>query len=311
MLGVKKKLQDLVSYIGESGFKLYLYGVTDYANDSTLLDGFFASTDAARLVSKEVAELHSYSTVSYVDLEGTDTYYLLKGKRVLQMAQNLAAEAQKLGSGVSFQNIGCELSSDFDKDEPMSRMAQLRQQEAMLREVSASGQGVMTNMGNDYAIAYTDIVANMDLSGSGYTILDRTVPFYQIAVHGYVNYTGESLNLTQDYEEELLLSAEYGAGLSFTLMEETAFVLQKTLYTEYFGAGYDAWHDRMLEIYTRYNEELGHIFGQKMTDHQWLADKVSCTVYEDGTKVYVNYGYQDYTAQGGDIVPARDYKAVR
>lgn len=58
----------------------------------------------------------------------------------------------------------------------MSRMAQLRQQEAMLREVSASGQGVMTNMGNDYAIAYTDIVANMDLSGSGYTILDRTVP---------------------------------------------------------------------------------------------------------------------------------------
>ena len=310
-LGGKKKLQDLVSYIGESGFKLYLDGVTDYANDSPLLDGFFASTDAARLVSKEVAELHSYSTVSYVDLEGTDAYYLLKGKRVLQMAQNLAAEAQKLGSGVSFQNIGCELSSDFDKDEPMSRMAQLRQQEAMLREVSASGQGVMTNMGNDYAIAYTDIVANMDLSGSGYTILDRTVPFYQIAVHGYVNYTGESLNLTQDYEEELLLSAEYGAGLSFTLMEETAFVLQKTLYTEYFGAGYDAWHDRMLEIYTRYNEELGHIFGQKMTDHQWLADKVSCTVYEDGTKVYVNYGYQDYTAQGGDIVPARDYKAVR
>ncbi len=310
-LGGKKKLQNLISYMEENGIRLYLDGITDYANDSNLFDGFLTTTDAARLVSKEVVELYPFSTVSYVDLEGTDAYYLLKGEKVLQMAKNLTAEAQKLGGGVSFQNIGSELSSDFDEDEPMSRMAQLKQQEALLKEVRASGQGIMTNMGNDYAAAYTDMVSNMDLSGSEYTILDRAVPFYQMAVHGYVNYTGESLNLTQDYEEELLLSAQYGAGLSFTLMEETAFALQKTLYTEYFGAGYDAWHDRMIEIYTRYNAELGHTFSQKMTDHEWLADKVSCTAYEDGTKVYVNYGYQDYTTEDGDIVPARDYKTVR
>lgn len=310
-LGGRKKLQALISYINESGMKLYLDGVTDYAYDSGLLDGFFASSDAARLVSKELVELHPYSTVSYVDLEGTDGYYLLKGKKVLQMAENLVEEARKLGGGVSFQNIGYELSSDFNRKEPMSRMAQLKQQEALLRETSDSGQGIMTNMGNDYAAAYADMVTNMDLSGSEYTILDRRVPFYQLAVHGFVNYTGESLNLTQDFEEELLLSAEYGAGLSFTLMEETAFALQKTLYTEYFGAGYDTWHDRMLEIYTRYNAELGHTFHQKMTDHEWLAEKLSCTTYEDGTRVYVNYGYQDYTTEEGDVVPARDYKTVR
>ncbi len=309
-LGGKKKLRLLISYIRDNGMKLYLDGITDYANDSGLTDGFFVFTDAARLVSKEVAELHPYSTVTYMDMEGSDSYYLLKGEKILQMARNLSAEAQELGGGVSFQNIGCELSSDFNEDKPMSRMAQLKQQEALLKEVSASGQGIMSNMGNDYAMAYTDMVANMDLSGSEYTILDRTVPFYQLAVHGYVNYTGESLNLTQDYEEELLLSAQYGAGLSFTLMEETAFALQKTLYTEYFGAGYDAWHDRMIEIYTRYNAELGHTFNQKMTGHEWLADKVSCTAYEDGTKVYVNYGYQDYTTEDG-VVPARDYKTVR
>ena len=309
-LGGKKKLQNLISYMEENGIRLYLDGITDYANDSNMFDGFLTTTDAARLVSKEVVELYPFSTVSYVDLEGTDAYYLLKGEKVLQMAKNLTAEAQKLGGGVSFQNIGSELSSDFDEDEPMSRMAQLKQQEALLKEVRASGQGIMTNMGNDYAAAYTDMVSNMDLSGSEYTILDRAVPFYQMAVHGYVNYTGESLNLTQDYEEELLLSAQYGAGLSFTLMEETAFALQKTLYTEYFGAGYDAWHDRMIEIYTRYNAELGHTFHQKMTGHEWLADKVSCTAYEDGTKVYVNYGYQDYTTEDG-VVPARDYKTVR
>jgi len=186
----------------------------------------------------------------------------------------------------------------------------LNVQEQLLKEASDAGKDIMINMGNDYAIAYADIVTNMDLSGSEYTIIDKTVPFYQLAIHGYVNYTGESLNLTQNFEDELLRSAEYGAGLSFTFTEETAFALQKTLYTQYFGADYASWQERMMEIYTRYNQELGHVYNQKMVDHEYVSDTVTCTTYEDGTKVYVNYGYEDYKA-GAVKVAARDYKAVK
>ena len=57
------------------------------------------------------------------------------------------------------------------------------------------------------------------IHGAKYTIIDRHVPIYQMALHGFVDYTDESLNLTQNMEEVLLNSAEYGAGLSFTLME--------------------------------------------------------------------------------------------
>lgn len=155
------------------------------------------------------------------------------------------------------------------------------------------------------------MVTNMELQGSEYTIIDTYVPFYQMALHGYVNYTGEALNLTGETEDELLRSAEYGAGLSFTLMNETAFALQKTLYTEYFGSDYAAWHDRLVEIYTRYNEELGHTFNQKMTGHEQINAEFSCTRYEDGTLVYVNYSYMDQTAEDGTVIPARDYKVVR
>ena len=66
----------------------------------------------------------------------------------------------------------------------------------------------------------------------------------------------------------------------------------------------------MIEIYTRYNNELGHIFNQKMTDHKYLAPGVSVTTYADGTKVYVNFNYAAYN-EGGVSVPARDYKVVR
>jgi hypothetical protein len=66
-----------------------------------------------------------------------------------------------------------------------------------------------------------------------------------------------------------------------------------------------------LEIYTRYNEELGHIFNQQMTDHQYLAESITCTTYEDGTKVYVNYAYEDFVTEEGVYVPSKDYVVVR
>lgn len=310
-LGSKKDLQNLINYANTNGVDIYLDGITDYALDSGALEGFVAAFDAARLVSKEKAELYEYSTVMYGQRDDLDPYYLLKASVAKNMIENLLESTQGYGAGVSFQNVGKDLASDFNRKAIQTRQQTLDVQTQLVKSASDSGQNIMINMGNDYMLPYADMVTNMELSGSEYTIIDKTVPFYQLALHGYVNYTGESLNITQNFEDELLRSAEYGAGLSFTLMDETAFALQKTLYTQYFGADYDAWHDRMIEIYTRYNQELGHVYNQRMTDHQWLSDTVSCTTYEDGTKVYVNYGYEDYKAAGGVTVTARDYKAVK
>ena len=66
----------------------------------------------------------------------------------------------------------------------------------------------------------------------------------------------------------------------------------------------------MVEYYTRYNEQLGHVFNQEMVDHQNLSGTLSVTTYADGTKVYVNYDFEDVTADG-QTIPARDYLVVR
>lgn len=173
-----------------------------------------------------------------------------------------------------------------------------------------SEQDVLINEGNDYAVAYVDMITNMNLSGAEYSIIDKTIPFYQMALHGFVNYTGEALNLTGNMEDELLKSAEYGAALAFTIMQESAFTLQNTLYTEYFGSEYASCSERMYEIYNRYNSELGHIFNQTMTGHEFVEPQLTCTTYEDGTKVYVNYSQNDKTVDG-TVIPARDYAVVR
>lgn len=309
-LGGKKALKQLMDTANTLGVPMYLDGITNYAIDSGIGEGFFVFTDAARFVSKEKAELFEYSTTTYAKRDDLDEYYLLKADLIDEMVANLAEEANGYGAGISFADIGKDLSSDFTRKAPVSRQAVMERHTESLKALSES-MNVMVNDGNDYVIAYTDMVSNMDLRGAEYTIIDKAIPFYQMALHGYVEYVGESLNLTKDMEDELLKSAEYGAGLSFTLMQESSFTLQNTLYTEYFGAEYATAKDRMFEIYNRYNSELGHVFNQEMTHHEFVAEDVTCTTYEDGTKVYVNYTYDDFTATDGTVVPAKDYTVTR
>ena len=309
-LGGKKDLQAMVNASNEKGVPVYLNGITNYAKDSDVFDGLFVFTDAARFVSKEKAELYVYNEVSYGKRESQDTYYLLKASIILDMAKNLQSAANSYGAGVSFEDMGDVLSSDFKRKELVSRQKVMNNQSELLKSMKDEGTAIMINSGNDYAIAYADMVTNMDLGGYEYTIIDKQVPFYQIALHGMVNYTGEPINLAGEYQEEVLKSAEYGAGLSFTIMDETSFTLQNTLYTEYYGAEYASWKDQMIEIYTRYNNELGHVFNQRMTGHEYVAENVAMTTYEDGTRVYVNYSYDDVTVDG-TTVTARDYAVVR
>lgn len=311
-LGSKKDIKSLLSYAEENDIDIYLDGVTNYANDSGVSDGFLVFRDAARLVSKEKVELLEYDTVYYGEQDWKDPYYLLKPTLVTEMMQNLSDAAAAYGAqGVSFRDTGYQLSADYNQKELVTRQTALNMQLEELENIKASGLSVMTNMGNDYVLETTDFITNMDLKGSNYTIIDETVPFYQIAIHGYVNYTGKALNLSGDYQEELLKAAEYGAGLYFVFMDAESTELQNTYYTQYFGSNYDSWKDEMLEIYSRYDAELGKTYKQRITNHEVLDEGITLTAYEDGTKVYVNYSSTDYKIKSGITLPARDYMVIQ
>lgn len=307
-LGGKKNLKSLISYTNDNGIDLYLDGVTNYAYKSNILDGFFASADAASFANKKRVKLLPFDPVDYAPQNWMDSYYLLKPALVDRMIGNLSDAANTYGAaGVSFSDIGFQLSADYRPKELVTRQAALNAQVEKVNEIRTSGQKVMINSGNDYMIGQADFIVNMDLAGSEYTIIDKLVPFYQIALHGYVNYAGEPLNLTKNCEEEVLRSAEYGAGLYVTFMDAPITELQNTYYTQYFGSNYDSWKNTFFEIYERYESSLGHTFNQRIVDHQIPEEGIAVTQYEDGTRVYVNYQYVDYTTGDGVLIPARDY----
>ncbi len=310
-LGGKKSMTSLIAKAKALNVALYFDGVNCFAYDSGVLEGFIAFTDAARYTTREQIALLPFDVVQFQTAEWLDTYYLVQPDYAKKNTDNMIAELNKLGAaGVSFRDVGYLLSADYNPKNTTTREEVKAMNVQSLKDVKANGQKNMIRVGNDYAVPYADIITDMDLAGTAYSIIDQAVPFYQIALHGMKDYTGEPINLAGDYMQEFLRCVEYGAGLNFTFMAEDARVLQDTYHSNFFGADYSQWADDAAEMIARYQSDMAGLNQQRIVSHEKLTGFVTVTGYEDGTKVYVNYGSEDY-AEGGVSIPARNYSVER
>ena len=306
-LGTQEELFSFAQNAAIAGVPLYLDGLTAFARDSGLLEGFISFRDAARFTTREEAEIPEYSPIWYGANDDRDTYYLVKPAIAMRSVNALADAAASYGAGVSFRDIGYMLSADYDSKNHTTREAVLHQQAEKLAELKASGRDVMIRQGNDYAAVQATLITDMDFDGGQYSIIDEYIPFYPLALHSRVSYTGASLNLADDAEEVLLRSAEMGAGLQYTLTAQSARVLQDSTYSEFYGADASLVLDDITAQVAQYRQTLSGIFNQEMTGHERVGN-VTITTYANGTRVYVNFGYTD-AAVDGITVPARSYAA--
>ena len=310
-LGGAKGMQSLIQSARSGGVPLYFDGVTCFAYNSGLLNGFIPFRDAARFTTREQIRIYPYSPIFYQQDEFFEPFYLVRPAFAQRMANNLMEALDKADAhGVAFRDIGYLLSGDYDQKDTTTREQVKQMHVDTLRAAHEKGQAVMIKEGYDYAMPYADLITDMDLNGIEYSIIDQMVPFYQIAIHGAVEYTGMSINLSDDWQTELLRCAEYGAGLNFTFMAEDGKILQDTLHSDLYGAGYEAWRGNAAALINEYQQAMRGLGNQRITGHEALSEDVRVTEYENGARVYVNYGAQDYQAE--DVtVPARSYQVTR
>ena len=310
-LGGDSGLNQLIAEANLRGATLYLDGITTFAYHSGLLDGFLPFRDAARYATREQVHLYPYDIVTYQQAEWMDDYYLVRPEYARKNASNLIADLKnRNAAGISFRDIGNLLSGDYYPRDLVTREQVKQLNIGTLKEAAAAGEKISIRKGNDYAVPYADLITDMNLTGQAYAIIDERIPFYQIALHGMKDYTGEAINLSGDYRTKLLECAEYGAGLNFTFMAEDTRVLKDSAYSRYTSSGYPYWKEQVQEMILRYQREMKGLNRLRIIGHERLAEEVSVTTYEDGTKVYVNYGSEDFRS-GTVLIPARDYLVER
>ena len=311
-LGGEREMKSLISEARLKNVDLYFDGITCFAYHSGMTDGFIPFRDAARYATRDQVHLYPYNIVNGQIDDDEDDYYLVKPSYAQKCASNLIEKLSDLKSaGIAFRDIGKLLSADYYPKDLVTREMVKQMNIGTMEEAAQNGMKVMIKEGNDYAVPYADRITDMNLTGQAYGIVDERIPFYQIALHGMKDYTGEPINLSGDYKTMLLECAEYGAGLNFTFMAEETRVLRDSVYSEYTSAGYSFWKDDVIQMIKRYQAEMSGLNQRRITNHERLEDTdVTVTTYDGGTKVYVNYGEKDFI-QGDIMVPARDYLVVK
>lgn len=310
-LGGKSDLKSLAAYAsGTGGLDLFLNAKFMYVMKDKLFDGFGVNRDAAKFVSREICELYTLDPIVYQtnkDYVLCELYYLVKPSYTIKNIDGYLSKISSYGvTNIGFEDVGNTLAGDYNPKDRVSREASMNMQVDKMKSLKESGNKVMTTSGNQYAVPYSDYVTDLDIDTRAVNIIDESVPFYQIALHGLVNYSGSAINLSEDQTDMILKSAETGAGLYYTFMNAPTSVLQDGEYTQYYACNFTDWKDSAVELYNSFNSDLGDVYNQYIVDHEKLTNGVYKTTYESGKSVVVNYNYADYDYEGTTI-PQRDF----
>lgn len=310
-LGGKEDMNKLIAAAKEKNVPLYFDGISCFAYDSGITEGFVPFNNSARYTTREQVKIYPYDIITYMEADWMDPFYLVQPGYAKEGVDRLIAYLKEAdAAGIAFRDIGNLLSADYNPKALVPREKVKAMNIRSMQDAHEAGQSVMIRMGNDYALPYADIITDMDLTGTRYSLIDQTIPFYQIAIHGMKDYTGESLTTTGDMRQEVLKAAEYGSGLNLTFMAEDTQILQDTFYSEYFGSYYDSRAEEMTGIALKYQQDMAGLNQQRIVAHQQITDTLTMTGYEDGTQVYVNYNKQD-CEYDGITIPGYSYHVER
>lgn len=194
---------------------------------------------------------------------------------------------------------GNVLYSDYNPSAPLTQKETAYYYEQLLDYTREKLGAVSVFRGFDHVLEHVDFIQELPFDTNYDIIIDETVPFYPMVVHGAIPYSAAAGNLRNIYDVERLKAIEYGAIPFFTLTYSQSRVLQATDYDAVFSSEYALWKDRLVEEYEAFNQ-LSGIYHQRMVDHEKLAEGVYVTTYEDGTAVKVDYNAMQFQVMGGE-----------
>lgn len=214
---------------------------------------------------------------------------------------------EKVGSkNLYLSSMGAYLNGNYSAKFGVTRQTSLMLTQALLQKLKDNGYKMKLDCGNDYVLPYADSLTNIATTSSHQRIESYAIPFVAMVLKGYIPYTSQAINQATNSEKAILESVESGAGLNYLLMYEDQLTLSDTQYTSLFSIHYNLWLDEIIKTYHKINADLGYLSNVSIQQHQHITQEVNCVVYEDGSKVYVNYGSSDYRTPYG-IVPAMSY----
>lgn len=203
---------------------------------------------------------------------------------------------------ISLQDMGDNLTSSLHRINSVDRESSKMIMSDQMRKLNEDIGDMMVVGGNDYSWAYTQNMVDVPTGADRYYIVDESIPFMQMVLHGYVDYAGTPVNSNDAYnpDDQFLTMLEYGASPHYVWTYQPTVMMERTPYDRYYSTQYTDWINQAVTFYQQYNNVYKNLRTQQMTDYVLYADGVSATVFEDGTRVYVNKTNKAVSVSGPD-----------
>lgn len=279
---------------GEAAAKTFISGMKErgvpvsFSEDFLWVDGhssFSGKTDAIRGIDG----------TAYVD----DGWYIAKPAYTAVTAADTVNRLKKLGvDGIHFSGIGEMLLNDYEPSGIQTREYAKTVYNGLLKYTREALGSASVNRGDAYALGQADYIDGLPSESSYDFMIDETVPFYPIVLHGFVPYTFGDGNLRDDEDAEFLRAIEYGALPSFFVTHDDSRKLKDTPSNFLYSSRFDKWERRIEEEYAKF-DSLSQLYSMKIIGHEKLSGQKYATTYEDGTRVIVDYEVKDFTVEKG------------
>lgn len=303
-LGSQEDFKSLLQYLVKEEVEIYLDLSFLNVYRNTMFDGYNTRKHNARFINKKFAYIPDYNVATYQEAEVRRRQKQIVSPGYLnELIDNYIKDYEHYGlQTISFKYMGSQLNSDF-KSNP-DQMIDRQQSQEYIVEVMGKLEGkeykVMVEGGKAYLFPYLNNIVKMPLFSTGYNIVDRGVPFLPIALHGFINYSGEPLNMSQN-KYTLLKYIETGAVLYYKGCYRDSSLVKNTDFHQDYALNYEEWLAEAALLYQELEELLGDTFGERIVDHQLLAESLYKTIYSNGTSVIVNYNKETVIVEGRKI----------
>lgn len=267
--------------------------------------GFWKYLDAARRIGGELNKLYSYKpSTLYIDKEKPLAYLLRTERWDKTFTPFLRSfTEQYTGAELYSATLANTLFTDFDKKHFTTR-TQVAQ--AVTDRLAASQQSWTLREPNAYALPYTQTVTEVPVTSSGFDLFTRDVPFYTLALDGLINKTIPAVNQNGDSRFMLLKALETGSNLYFRFTCQDPETLTYTVQDCLYYSAFSGWKEEVKSLYAEYAAVTKQVDDAEITGHRWVTEKVYETIYDNGVRIFVNYGDSPVTAESIEI-PAMGY----
>lgn len=286
VFGSNKERRTLDNYCKDNNISLYYdFDLIRYNASGR---GFSYLFGAAKSATLHVAEFTNLLTPTRDEAQ-VKTTRLLKRDKIECAVDKLEHFADKKNIlGISLSSLGEYAYSDFNNMKYFNKNNTENDVSEYIESLRNNSHRVASNS-NAYAAAVADSVYEVPLSNGNYDVFDVEIPFYQMVFCGSKPMYSTAVNLSNNYEENIMKAVSSGTGINFALIENFTPENIQNQSGKFYAAVFESNIEQISETLSTYGDFYNKIAGARIESYELLSNGISRTDFESGVTVYANH----------------------